>query len=101
MKREPDFVAADLDVLLDVLRVNDSMEAAAHSVKLVERLVSYPIRSLEDIQKVFASPPAKARTIRLGRHTVTLENASRFLRDEGTSSIEDRDSSSAESLRAS
>jgi hypothetical protein len=36
-----------LDLMMSILRPNHSMESAAHRVEIIEKLLSYPIDSLE------------------------------------------------------
>jgi hypothetical protein len=65
----------DVSILLDVLRTNQSMEATAHAVEHIERELKYPLRSLDDLLKMFA----RRKTISLGDRTVEAEQVGSFL----------------------
>ncbi|MDX6698626.1 MAG: hypothetical protein QOE65_2023 [Solirubrobacteraceae bacterium] len=66
------------DVLLDVLRMNPSMEAAAYALPIVERAVPYPI---EDLGSLLA-PFARRREVKVGERTVNAEQVKEFLPEE-------------------
>lgn len=74
---------SDFDLIMSVLHLNHSMESAAHGVKLIEKLLSYPIDSLDDLRDVFQRPPSKDGVAKVGRHKVKFEDAARFIGSDG------------------
>jgi hypothetical protein len=65
----------DLSIILDVLRVNQSMELTAYAVKLIERELTYPFHSLDGFLRIFSD----RNVIRLASRTIEADQVERFL----------------------
>lgn len=77
-----EFTQRDLDLLVEILSLNDSMSHGAHAVQLIEELLSYPIESFERIGEAFRLAAKGRRTVTIGRCEIALEQVRRYLPDE-------------------
>jgi hypothetical protein len=77
-----DFAERDLDLLLAVLSMHDSLLGAAQAGKHAERATTYPLHSVEDLRPVFRQLEQQRATLRLGSCSVTFDDARRFLPEE-------------------
>jgi hypothetical protein len=77
------FTAEDVDMLVEALSLHEPLLGAAQAARLVERALAYPIRSVSDVRVVFERFGRAKRALTLGHHTVTFEEASRYLPKEG------------------
>jgi hypothetical protein len=68
----------DLSIMLDVLRLNPSMELTVSAVRFIERVLSYPISSIRDFEKLFAG----SAELHLADRTVSAEQVAKFLTEE-------------------
>src|SRR5207247_348073 len=73
--RDEQLTEQDFSIVLDVLRVNQSMELTAYAVKFIERDKTYPLKSLGDLLRMFS----RRKAIRLASRTVEAGQVERFL----------------------
>jgi hypothetical protein len=79
MERPTPFSGEDVDLLVAVLSVNDSMLDAAHGVRAVESTLDYPIRSIDDLRIVEERFADRNGEVQIGSRRITLEQAKRYL----------------------